>query len=92
VEFVLYQNFPNPFNPETEIRYELPKAARVNLEIYHLIGQKVKTLVEKQQDVGIHTATWDGKDAFGKDVTSGIYFCQLQADGFVQIRKLTLMR
>lgn len=91
-EFVLHQNFPNPFNPETEIRYELPQAAMVNLEIYNLIGQKVQTLVEKQQDIGIHTATWDGKDALGKNVTSGIYFCQLHADGFVQIRKLTLMR
>ena len=91
--YELSQNFPNPFNPVTTIRYGLPKEERVTLKIYNLLGEEVVTLVrDEQKEAGYHAAIWDGRDERGQLVASGIYLYQLHAGSFVQKRKMALVR
>ena len=90
--FELFQNYPNPFNPQTTIKYQIVKYVTVKLEIYNILGQRVKIIVNEKQSSGIYTVQWDGKDKLGRDVSSGIYLYRLQAQDFVQVRKLMLMR
>ncbi len=90
--FSLAQNFPNPFNPSTVIRYDLTRAADVQLAIYNLLGQEVARLVNGNQHAGAHTATWRGLDSEGNSVSSGVYFYRLESEGFQQTRKMLLMR
>lgn len=90
--FALHQNNPNPFNPETEIRYEVHKEGRVTLGIYNLLGQRIKNLVGGVVQAGKHTARWDGTDESGKNVPSGVYMYRLEADGTLVERKMTLLR
>lgn len=91
-EFGLFQNYPNPFNPETEIRFALPQASHVVLRIYNTLGQEIRTLGDRDYAGGLHSLSWDGKDAFGKDVASGIYLYKIEAGEFVQVRKMSLLR
>jgi len=77
-DFELYQNFPNPFNNETLIKFNLRKSAEVTLAIYNILGQKVRTLVKGRMDAGSQVVSWDGKDEKGNDLSSGIYFYQLK--------------
>jgi hypothetical protein len=91
-DFSLHQNFPNPFNPTTTITYELPKAVDVTLTIFNSLGRKVRTLESKQQAAGSYTVEWNGTDDSGNAVTSGIYFYQLKAGSFVEVKKMTLMK
>lgn len=72
--FMLYQNYPDPFNMETEISYDLPKASYVTLEVYDILGQKITTLVNQRQPFGSKAVTWDASS-----FASGIYFYRLQA-------------
>ncbi len=90
--FVLLGNYPNPFNPYTEISYYLSEDARVKIEIYNLLGQKVITLVDQKQTRGLKSINWDGKDVSGKRVSSGIYFCRVQANDKSEIRKMALIK
>jgi hypothetical protein len=90
--FTLFQNQPNPFNPETKISYFLPKACQVRLTIYNLLGQYVRTLFDGHQEAGIQTLIWDGRDNEGVSLSSGIYFYRLQADNFIQTNKMTLLK
>ena len=90
--FALSQNYPNPFNPETQIAYVLPEGSDVNIEIYDLLGQRVKTLVDGYQSAGNHTVIWNGCDDYGKTVSSGIYFYKMKAGDFVETKKMSLMR
>jgi hypothetical protein len=90
--FVLFQNQPNPFNPETQISYFLPQDCQVSLTIYNLLGQRVKTLFEGTQVSGFKTLTWDGTNDLGQKLSSGIYFYRLQADQFQQTKKMVLMK
>jgi len=91
--FRLEQNFPNPFNPNTIISYSLPQTSEINLTIYNMLGQRIRSLVEKiNQSEGTHTSRWDGRDDAGKQVPSGIYIYRMQAGEFVQSRKLMLLR
>ncbi len=75
--FRLFQNFPNPFNPTTKISYDLPKDTKVNLKIYNLSGQEVRTLVNEVQSAGHKSAVWNGKDDSGIIVSSGLYIYRL---------------
>lgn len=90
--FVLLQNYPNPFNPETEIQFRIPERSQITLAIYNTIGQNIITLTNKNFSAGIYSAKWNGKDQFGNDVPSGIYFYQISTENFKQIKKMTLLR
>ena len=92
-EFALLQNFPNPFNPDTTIGYELAESADVTLQIYNVVGQVVRTLmVAEPQSVGRYQVRWDGMDDRGTPVSSGIYFYQISAGKFQDVRKLMLLK
>ena len=91
-QFTLFQNYPNPFNPETEISYFLPQAVEMDLIIYNVLGEKVKTLVDRFETAGLKRVSWDGTDDRGKDVASGIYFYRIKAGEFSQLKKMLLMR
>ena len=91
-EFSLYQNYPNPFNPETVIAYELKGTAFVILKLYDLMGKEVITLVDEKQTEGRYEVVWNGRNKYGKEVSSGIYFYRLKTDAFSQTRKMILIR
>ena len=91
-EFELSQNIPNPFNPETQISYSLPEAAKVRLTVYNVLGRKVKKIVDDYQTAGPKTVHWDGKDESGSNVASGIYFYRLDAAGYTETKKMVLMK
>ena len=90
--YQLYQNYPNPFNPETIIRYDLPQPTEVILTLYNSLGQKVKTLVDREQTAGTYTVTWDGLDNDGARAVSGVYFFQLHAGDYIKTRKMIVVR
>jgi hypothetical protein len=106
-DFSLSHNFPNPFNPETKIQYSLCSRQRkegdgspfvvrgpihTTLKIYNILGQLVKTLVDEPKEAGTYEVTWDGKDENGYQVTSGVYFYKLQAEDFIQTKKMVLIK
>ncbi|OQX84800.1 hypothetical protein B6D60_08745 [candidate division KSB1 bacterium 4484_87] len=88
----LFQNFPNPFNPTTEIRFELPQPENVTLSIFNASGQLVKVLQNGRVNAGSHVIEWDGTDQFGKKVVSGIYFYQLKTDNLQQVKRMILTK
>ncbi len=90
--YKLWQNFPNPFNGSTNIRYNLPQGTFVLVKVYNLLGQLVKTLVQERQMLGEYQLSWDARDDWGREVASGVYFCCLQTSEFKQIRKMILLR
>ncbi len=91
-EFSLGQNNPNPFNPACEITYALPIASHVTLNVYNLLGQKVRVLVDEYQSAGYKTVSWDSKDDQGQEVTSGVYFYRIQAGDFTEAKKMLLLK
>jgi len=91
-EFALLQNFPNPFNPETTIKYNLAESADVHLQIYNVVGQVVRTLVVERQSAGRYQVRWNGTDDRGMAVSSGIYFYHVSAGKFQDVRKLMLLK
>ena len=90
--FGLSQNYPNPFNPTTSIEFALPEASQVTLEIYNLLGQKVRTLVNGFQQAGYITTSWDGMDQNGREVSSGTYIYRLQTEDVSFSKKMILMK
>jgi flagellar hook assembly protein FlgD len=88
----LIGNYPNPFNPETVIKYGLKTDTKVLLEIYNLRGQKVKTLINDSQSAGYHQITWNGRDKTGKQTASGVYFYIMKTDNFEKTRKMILLK
>jgi hypothetical protein len=88
----LDQNFPNPFNPATTIRYCLPARCRVSLRIYDVSGRLIADLIDQDQTPGRHSITWNGEDTHGRRTASGIYFCRLRAGKQVLSRKMVLLR
>jgi hypothetical protein len=86
-EFALDQNFPNPFNPSTEIRFSLPEASAVKIEIYSIQGQKVATVLSQAMNAGVHTVRYDA----GK-LSSGVYIYTIQAGRFRASQKMTLIK
>jgi hypothetical protein len=77
--FALLQNYPNPFNPETRISYQLSDDAEIRLEVYDMLGVKVRTLVSGVQSAGHHTASWNATDDAGNRVPSGVYLARMTA-------------
>jgi hypothetical protein len=91
-EFALLQNFPNPFNPETTIQYNLSESADVTLHIYNVVGQVVRTLVSERQAAGRYRVQWSGMDDRSVPVSSGIYFYEIRAGKNKDVRKLMLLK
>jgi spore coat protein A len=89
---VLGQNEPNPFNPITQIRFALPAAGPVELSVYNVAGQLVQTLASGEYGMGEHVLTWNGRDARGNAVSSGVYFYKLNAGPSTHVKKMVLMR
>lgn len=90
--YSLNQNFPNPFNPTTTIEYTIPEAGHVNLVIYNLAGQKIRTLVNENQPASFRKIVWDGRNEMGESVGAGIYFYKLVSGNFSKIQKMTLIK
>lgn len=86
-EYALYQNFPNPFNPTTNIKFALPNESNVTLKIYNILGEEVATLVNKVMNAGFHTVSFDASK-----LTSGMYIYRIEAENFVQVKKMLLMK
>ncbi|MEG8947130.1 LamG-like jellyroll fold domain-containing protein [Rosettibacter firmus] len=85
-------NFPNPFNSTTSIVYKISNPAKVLIEVYNVLGQKINTLVDKEQSSGLYEITWNGKNNYGIDVPSGIYFCVIKTKQEMKMRKLILIK
>ena len=95
-KFKLHSNYPNPFNPSTTIRFDIPVTGSgfvdTRLGIYNSIGQVIKNLYRNTLSAGSYEVQWDGTTDFGSDAPSGIYFVLFKADGFTQTRKLVLIK
>ena len=92
--YALSKNFPNPFNPTTTIQYAIPAngAGHVELVIYNINAQKVRTLVNETADAGFYSVVWDGRNDVGEAVSSGIYLYRIVSGSFVKIEKMTFMK
>jgi len=90
--FNLYNNYPNPFNPVTTLRYDLPEDALVNITIYDIMGRIVRTLINSQQNAGFKSIQWNATNDAGSPLSAGLYLYKIQADNFVQIRKMVLLK
>lgn len=90
--YSLSVNYPNPFNPSTTIEYNLPRKSHVTLELFNVLGQKVRTLVNQTESPGKYSALWDGTNEENEAVASGIYFYRLRAEEFSQTRKMMLLK
>src|SRR5690606_26276888 len=86
-EFKLFNNYPNPFNPSTNISYNLPNAGNVTLKIFDALGREIKTLFSVWQEAGMHTVKFDAES-----LPSGIYFYQLKTNGFSETKNMMLMK
>jgi hypothetical protein len=85
--FSLKQNYPNPFNPKTKISFDVPKASRVEVSVWNVLGQKVETLVDDYRDAGVHTVDFDGAK-----YSSGVYFYRISTAGFSETKKMMLVK
>ncbi|MFQ5604138.1 MAG: amidohydrolase family protein [bacterium] len=91
-DFQLLQNYPNPFNPTTTIQFQLPKTDRVTLKIYNLRGQEVQTLLDEVKQPGSYKIKWDGKNHYGRNVSTGLYVLRMEAGEFVLSKKIVLLK
>jgi len=90
--YELHPNYPNPFNPTTTIVFSLPRAQQVRMCVYGLDGIRVNTLVNEVREAGTHSVTWNGTDNNGRAVASGTYICRLEANEYVESRRMALVR
>lgn len=90
--FYLAQNAPNPFAPQTMIRYTLPEAVHVRVIVHDVEGRQVAVLVDEQQEAGARQVTWDGRDRTGRPVPSGLYFYRAEMGQEVMVRKMLMVR
>ncbi|OGC78267.1 MAG: hypothetical protein A2145_05100 [candidate division Zixibacteria bacterium RBG_16_40_9] len=88
----LQANYPNPFNANTTIKYALPSDGKVTVAVYNILGQKVITLVDGVKTAGYYTVIWDGKNASGNSVASGVYFYSIKFENQTQIKRMTLLK
>jgi hypothetical protein len=91
-EFALHENYPNPFNPTTQIRFDLAEMGNVTLAIYNMLGQKVKTFNMQSAQAGYHSLTWNATNDLGAPVSGGVYLYQLQTEGFIKTKKMVLLK
>jgi 5-hydroxyisourate hydrolase-like protein (transthyretin family) len=86
-KFALYQNFPNPFNPRTTIKYQVPNQSYVVIKLFNSLSQEIRTLVNEERNQGRYELLINGSE-----LTSGVYFCQMRAGNFVETKKIVLMK
>ena len=90
--FNVYNNYPNPFNPVTTLRYDLPEDALVNITIYDIMGRIVRTIINSQQNAGFKSIQWNATNDAGSPLSAGLYLYKIQADYLVQTRKMVLLK
>ncbi len=91
-EFALHDNYPNPFNPTTTFRFDVPEVSDVTLSIYNMLGQRVRTFNYQNTSAGYHSVTWNATNDYGEQVGAGVYLYQLRANQFVKTRKMVLLK
>ena len=91
-QYALLPNYPNPFNPQTTIDYQIPEAGHVTIDIFDLRGQKIRSLINQNINAGYHSVVWDGNDESANPISSGVYLYRILTDEFVNTRKMILMR
>ena len=92
ITYELYNPYPNPFNPVTTLRYDLPEDALVNITIYDMLGRQVKTLINEEQTAGYRFTQWNATNDAGSPVSAGIYLYMIQAGDFMQTKKMVLLK
>jgi len=92
MQYALYQNFPNPFNPVTEIQFDVPDVSAVDLVVYNLMGQQVRRLVNGEIQAGYHRVVWDGLNDRGEPVSTGVYIYSLTSPSFHNTKKMVLLK
>jgi hypothetical protein len=85
--FKLYENYPNPFNPSTKIKYSIPQSSNVVIKVYDVLGNEIGTLVNEEKPAGTYEVTWNAAS-----LPSGVYFYQLKAGNFIETKKMILMK
>jgi len=91
-EFALHHNYPNPFNPVTTIKYDLPEDVLVTMLIYDIMGRQVNILINEYKQAGYRSIQWDGRDNYGRLLGTGMYFCQIEAGSYSMVRKMVLLK
>ena len=91
-KFALHENYPNPFNPTTTLRFDLPEASNITLTIFNMLGQKIRTYDMQSATAGYHTLKWNATNDYGDPVGAGVYLYQLQSKDFVKTRKMVLLK
>lgn len=91
-KLTLFQNYPNPFNPITVIQYALPHECEVDVSVYNILGQKVRTLVKRKEKAGYWQVVWDGRTDEGRELTSGIYFYRIKAGELTETKKMVIIK
>ncbi|MFZ0392032.1 MAG: FlgD immunoglobulin-like domain containing protein [Calditrichia bacterium] len=92
LEFAVHQNYPNPFNPETVIDFALPENSHVYIEVYNILGQRVRSLINEKREAGYHSVSWDGTNDIGQKTASGVYIYRVVAGNNLSIKKMLLLR
>ena len=90
--YTLHQNFPNPFNPTTQINYEMPEDALVKVVIFDVMGRKVKTLMNESQSSGYHSLLWDATNDMDESISAGMYIYTIQARNYRSSKKMVLLK
>jgi hypothetical protein len=91
-DYNLAQNYPNPFNPSTNIEFSLPESARVRIEVFNILGRKVRHLIDRELPAGTHRIEFDGRDARGHSLATGVYFYRLSTDSYTESKKMMLLK
>jgi flagellar hook assembly protein FlgD len=86
------RNYPNPFNPKTTIRFDLPLAQNVSLVVFDISGRKITTLVDEALDAGYHSVDWSGRDEEGIEMASGVYFYKIKAGPLKRTERMVLLK
>ena len=92
LDYILYQNYPNPFNPATTVKFQVPQTSTVTVNIYNMLGQKIRTLFESQVARGTYSLQWDGRNDAGIQMSSGTYIYRMTAGAFVQSKKMVYLK
>jgi hypothetical protein len=92
VSYYLYNAYPNPFNPTTQIKYDLPEDALVSITIYDIMGRSIKSLVNSNQSAGYRSIQWNATNNLGEPVSAGMYIYMIQAGEFRKVKKMVLLK